>query len=125
MTESSPKFDRLKHEKLDGEYTRVMINDIDLEDGALGAGDVIGSSDVPDRWFFDVRDEGVYEKRLILVCNCGQTDCMSLWATVSIHRDKVRWSNFVGERGEKFTELDFCFDSHEYFQEIDAFLAHG
>src|SRR5438477_224832 len=89
------QMNKLALRSLDWEtYINIDGSDLHDDEEIVGAGHGIFFGDTrPDdnEWFFNVVAEGMHEKCLIMSCNCGQADCMSLWGTIVVEPDKVHW----------------------------------
>jgi len=98
--------------------TYIYVDGCDLGDDGemigIGHGVFFGDTRPSDKeWFFNVATEGIHEKCLIMSCNCGQADCMSLWGTIVIEAAVVRWKDLTPRRGEAF-DRTFTFDRKQY-----------
>ena len=91
---------------------RVLGDDEELI--CVGHGIFFGDTRPSDKeWFFNVMAEGTHEKCLLMSCNCGQADCMSLWGTIVIEPAVVHWKDLTPRRGEAF-DRTFTFNRKQY-----------
>ena len=115
--------------ELDEEYqphfvVRPAVNGRDLIEivGEEGGFKGLDALDVlpPSRHFFGESDAKYHESGLVLVCNCGYTECGSLSASMIVADESVTWTDFGDPGWKPYPGIGpFKFDRNQYEQALD------